>query len=88
MSDEAAGRAIPKLRREIGRLAFGNPGEGKDSLGKLLSWEELIHTTYFDAPSVRKLIAYLIAGSDGFRATKEFAVDPDFQRTATWYGAL
>ena len=39
-------------------------------------------------PAVRKLIAYAIAETEGFRASDLFRSDPDYDRVGAWYRML
>jgi hypothetical protein len=53
-----------------------------------LTWDELIHTAYFNIPRFRKLVAYAIAQADGFQATEAFKADPDYATVAGWYDGM
>jgi hypothetical protein len=50
-----------------------------------LTWQELIHTNYFNVPRFRMLVAYTIADSEGFRPTEAFRNHPDYSCVADWY---
>lgn len=89
ISDEAAANAIKKFRGLLTDLAFAKKGvDDFDVLSKYLTWKELIHTTYFHVPRFRKLVAYAIAASPGFRATDAFMADPDYSVVASWYAEI
>ena len=59
-----------------------------DMLSEYLTWEELIHTSYFQVPRFRKLVAYAISRADGFRPTEAFRADPDYELVAAWFERL
>jgi hypothetical protein len=50
-----------------------------------LSWNELIHTTYFTVPRFRVLIAYAIAQTSGFCASDALQQHPDYAFAEQWY---
>ena len=54
-------------------------------LSVYLTWDELIHTSYFKTAHFRKLVAYSLAQFKGFRVTAAFKQDPDYPRVAAWY---
>jgi hypothetical protein len=86
MSDEAAARSVAKFRSAVSELvALEHASDARQAVTKYLTWTELIHTSYFHAPGLRKLIAYAIAQSPGFRPTEAFARDPDYPKVAAWY---
>lgn len=88
-SDAAIGRALPKFRDAVQSLTATTTAEEKaDLLSNYLTWDELIHTSYFRNPQFRKLVAYAIATSDGFRPTAAFRSDPEFDLIADWHDAL
>ena len=88
VSNAVAAKSISKLREAINAIAFAKDESRRGALAEYLTWNELIHTTYFDAPAVRKLIAYAIAETDGFRASDLFRSDPDYARVGAWYRML
>lgn len=84
LSDAAAAEALKRIRTQIATLALAGNGSSLD----FLSWRELVHTSYFYVPRFRKLVAYIIAQSTGFRATTTFEEDPDYNTVANWYAEL
>jgi hypothetical protein len=50
-----------------------------------LTWDELIHCTYFNVSRFRMLVAYAIAHSEGFRPSEGFKNHPDYELVAGWY---
>ncbi|MFM9850609.1 MAG: hypothetical protein ACKVP3_26205 [Hyphomicrobiaceae bacterium] len=84
-SDLAATAAFRRVRRNLSRLVYSDRQETSDALVEYLTWKELIHTTYFDSPAFRKLLAFAIAQSAGFRASEKFLADPDYRRVEKWF---
>ena len=86
ISDRAAAASVSKFRASLNKLAFSEGDQPRsDVISNYLTWEELIHTTYFKVPHFVKLVAYAVAHSDGFRPTPALLSDPDFERVAGWY---
>jgi hypothetical protein len=89
VSDAAAAGSIQRLRAALSELGvFRLEQDGRDALNAFLTGDELIHTTYFKIPRFRKLLAYSIAVSPGFRPTAAFRSDPDFPLIEQWYREL
>jgi hypothetical protein len=84
-SDLAVARSVGKLRREVERLMLmPRTDDPLDGFASYLSWEELIHTTYFKVPLFRKLVCYAISQSPGFGPSEKFRGDPDYARLRSW----
>jgi hypothetical protein len=82
MSDRAAEKAVRTMRaRAYDIVAAESP---KERLSEYLSWEELVHTTYFNAPAFQRLLAYAISTADGFAATPALAGDPSYPQISQW----
>lgn len=89
VSDAAAGKSIAKFRAALSELGFYRlQDSGRDALNAFLTGDELIHTTYFKIPRFRKLLAYSIAQSPGFRPSAALRNDPDFPLIEQWYKEL
>ena len=85
-SDAAAAKAIPKFRSAAATFAMASDAEAKtDILSEYLTWDELIHTSYFTNPYFCKLMAYSLTQADGFEATIAFQQDPYYAVAAVWY---
>jgi hypothetical protein len=79
-------RTIPKLRERIASLALAKVSViAPEDLANELTWNELIHTSYFEVGRFCKLLAYTIARGDGFRTTETFKSDPDYVLAARWF---
>ncbi|GAG70981.1 unnamed protein product [marine sediment metagenome] len=88
-SNEAASKSLSKFRNAISYLAFSEDEDSRSKvLSEYLSWNELIHNSYFDIPRFRKLVAYAITQADGFRATNQFKNDTDYDVVAKWYDEI
>ena len=88
-SDAAVSKAVPKFRSALGSFTAAKSSQEKsDMLSEYLTWEELIHTSYFNSPQFRKLMAYALAQSDGFHASEAFRCDEDFELIASLYAQL
>lgn len=88
-SDAAAAASLAKVRAAIGRLAFSESDRSKaDVVSEYLTWNELIHSAYFNVPRFQKLVAYAIAQSPGFRPSAKFHADPDYATIADWFEML
>ncbi|MDX2258481.1 MAG: hypothetical protein NW205_06140 [Hyphomicrobiaceae bacterium] len=67
-SDLAMSGSVRKLRASLSHLAIAEANAGgAGDFTDLLTWQELIHWTYFEVPSFRRLIAAAIAETDAFR---------------------
>jgi len=88
-SNQEAAKSLPKFRDAINQLAFSeSEGSKSDVISEYLTWNELIHTAYFSLPRFRKLVAFAIAQSEGFRATNQFKNDPDHELVGKWYDEI
>lgn len=88
-SNTMASQSIAKFREAISRLSYA---EGEDARSRLISdyltWNELVHTSYFEVEQFRKMVALAISQAPGFRPTERLLHDPDFQVTTQWVGLL
>lgn len=88
-SDAAVGRVVPKFRDALRQFtAAGSNEEKSDMMSEYLTWDELIHTSYFDDEQFSKLVAFALTQADGFRATTTFKQDPEYGMLADWYGSI
>jgi hypothetical protein len=84
--NQEAIKSLPKIRQSVYELAF-SMGTGRPAgfIQNYLSWNELIHTSYFDVPQFRKLLGFAISMSKGFRATQSFKNDGEFPVVMGWF---
>jgi hypothetical protein len=88
-SYSAAAASITKMRAELSLLAFAEQTDDiAKVLGDYLTWEELIHTTYFRVERFRRLLAFALCRAPGFRETEAFKNDPQRAELAAWYDAI
>lgn len=88
-SNAMASESIAKFRNAISTLAFAEGEDTKQGLiSNYLSWKELVHTSYFDVPEFRKIIARAISQTEGFQPAYAFTLDGDYERVALWLGGL
>ena len=89
ISDAAAAKSMSNFRAGLNSPEFRSGlAQGLQAFSDYLTWDELIHTSYFQVPRFRKLVAYAITTAEGFRATDAFKADPDYALVAEWYEAL
>ena len=88
-TNSTAGASLEKLRNALNVLVLSPDREAKASFfSEYITWEELIHTSYFAARSFRILVAYSIANSEGFRPSAAFKSHPDYELVARWYAEI
>lgn len=90
-SNKSAAIAIANIRRAMKELTFLEDGSNniEQIAEKLnLTARELIHTTYFSVPRVRKLLALVVAKSDGFQVNEGFRSDVDYGTINAFYEFL
>ncbi len=98
-ADKAAALAIPKFRNAARLFASSrddaNPAStgsknasSTDMLSDYLTWDELIHTSYFTNQRFCKLVAYALTQNGGLRASAAFKADPDYALVAKWHKGL
>ena len=84
-SNRAMSESISKIRASISEFALGEGPDGQlGSALNYLSWQELIHTSYFEVPAFQKLVARAIVSGDGFKPTSAFQADPQFESSGQW----
>jgi hypothetical protein len=87
-SNSMAYQSLSKFRNAISTLAFSEGADKAGLVANYLSWKELIHTSYFDVPEFRKLIAQTISQTPGFSATEAFQRDRDYEPSKKWLEAI
>ena len=85
LSDTAAAKALPQVRRALTMLADSSIIDSPiERLLKNLSWDELIHTAYFSEPSFQKLLAYLISQTPRFQPSHALLNDSEYALIRKW----
>lgn len=88
-SNNAIATAIPKFRNIVDNFTSAETAqETSDILADYLSWNELIHTSYFEQDRFTMLLAYAISQSEGFRASEVFASHPEYSGIAQDYAGI
>src|SRR5690606_40191374 len=88
-SNAMAAQSLTKFRNAISTLAFSEGESDKGGLiSNYLSWKELVHTSYFDIPAFRRIVALSIGQAEGFMPTEAFLADPGFVRLSQWVADL
>jgi hypothetical protein len=86
LSNQAAPVALVKFRDGINQLALSKDKEAKAFFfSEYLTWDELIHCSYFGVPRFRMLVAYAMAHSPGFRPSAVFKSHPDYELVGKWH---
>jgi hypothetical protein len=89
-SNEATSRSLAKFRSAISTLALAADTDATAAasqtgwMASYLTWEELIHTSYFSVPEFASLVAASIAATDGFKPRSEFAATREFATATGW----
>lgn len=88
-SDRAIGTAIPKFRNVVESLTAAETTEATSNVvADYLTWQELIHTSYFEHESFVKLVAFALCQTDGFRPTPSFSSDAAIDEVGRAYGSI
>ncbi|MGI9525177.1 MAG: hypothetical protein ACR2PG_26400, partial [Hyphomicrobiaceae bacterium] len=84
-SNKAMSASISKIRDSISEFTLS---EGRDgavvSLYKYLTWQELIHLSYFEVLEFQKLVARAISDAEGFEPSTIFKSDANYTLTEEW----
>ena len=88
-SNREMSASIVRIRSAISEFALTRGTDGQlGSALDYLSWQELIHTSYFEVPEFRKLIARAIAETDGFGPSTAFRSDQEYHEAKSWLDSL
>jgi hypothetical protein len=87
--NQEAIKSLPKLRQSIYELAFSiGAGRPASFIQDYLSWNELLHTSYFNAPHFRMLVGFVISKANGFYATQSFKDNREFEVMGQWLAEI
>lgn len=87
--DHSVQTTIPRLRARLASLALANVSViSPEDFVQELTWNELLHTSYFETARFCKLLACTISRADGFRAVESFRSDPDYALAVRWYDEI
>ncbi|KAB2849474.1 MAG: hypothetical protein F9K44_07840 [Hyphomicrobiaceae bacterium] len=88
-SNGIATQSLAKFRRVIGQLASAEPQHTADTaITTYFTWKELVHSSYFDVPEFRKLVAQSLSRAEGFAPSAAFLADPDHAHSAQWLAEI
>jgi len=88
-SDRAIGTAVPKFRNIVDSLTAAESAEAtSDVVADYLTWQELIHTSYFDDNAFVRLLAYALCETKAFRPTPLFAGHAAFHEASQAYALI
>ena len=86
LSNQSAATTLVKFREGINRLGLAKDKEARTFFfSEYLTWDELIHCSYFSVPRFRMLVAYALAHSPGFRPSAVLMSHTDYELVARWY---
>ncbi len=84
-SNRQMSESISRIRAAISEFALSKGDGGQlGSALNYLTWQELIHTSYFEAPEFRKLVARAVGEADGFSPSAIFKADAEFHEAKSW----
>lgn len=88
-ANEAAARAIAKFRAALSSFAYSvaEPSH-RDFVADYVTWQELIHTSYFRDSLFRKLVCHMIGQQPGFRAKGTLRRDEQVELLEKWHRVL
>jgi hypothetical protein len=86
-ADKHAAKTLANARAILGLISLGDRDVIK-SFTEQLSWNELIHTAYFEVDEFAKLIAYVLHKAGLAPLTEKFKSDPDFEKIRSAYEAM
>ena len=88
-SNEVAGQSLGKFRNAIGELAFSDGKQNtQQDVFSYLTWRELIHSSYFEVPEFRWLVAKAIASNEGFKHTPALESGEMARQAGVWLGTV
>ena len=88
-ADVAASKTISDLRRKISLLISSiGQHDVSSASDNVLTWNELIHTTYFKVPEFRALLCIAIARAKGFTASDLLMRDTSVANVENWLTSI
>ena len=89
VADKSASERITELRRKLGELVASiGDNDHTRAMGQFLTWNELIHTTYFAVPELRMLLCCAISRADGFSQSEHLGQDARSSAILRWLAGL
>lgn len=89
LSNIAAPESVEKLRTGMNRLLLSDDREAKEFFfSEYISWNILIHTSYFRSPRFGRLLAYAIASKHAERGDITFPDHPERPLISRWHDEI
>ncbi len=89
LANNTTAASLAKFRNALSTIALAEGNQRESALvSNYLTWKELIHTTYFELPEFRHLVARSVADAEGFAPSGAFATAPHFTKAADWLDVL
>jgi hypothetical protein len=86
LSDAAAAKAVTSIRARASEIVAAE--DFKQRLAEYLTWDELLHTTYFKSPLFLQLLAMAISRGEGFAPTPALAAEASHDRARGWLAEI
>lgn len=84
-----AASLVEKGRQVLGLAQMGvSNDELLRQLTETVTWNELIHTAYFEVDEFIKLLAYAITEQTSLTPSQAFLADADYARVGEWYAEI
>lgn len=85
-TDKEIAVAWQRMRQLLGQIATGAGGLNPlEATQEVLTWKELVHTSYFDIDRFNKLIVYAMARRSGADVPEALKRDRHLEQIAVWY---
>jgi hypothetical protein len=89
LSNASAPDVVQKFRAGMNRLLLSDDKEAKEFFfSEYITWDELIHTRYFDSPRFCMLLAHAVTQMPGFRESTAFREHPDRAQITAWFDSM
>ena len=89
LSNASAPEALQKFRAGMNQLLLSDDKEAKEFFfSEYITWDELIHTRYFNSQRFRLLLAHAIAQTPGFRAAPALREHPEQPSFVAWWDTI
>lgn len=88
-ANAATEASLAKFRNALSEIALAEgPPHQASIVSNYFTWKELVHTSYFDEPAVRAMIARDLAESGRFAASEAFTADPLHAQAGAWLASI
>jgi len=87
-SNQVTAESLAKFREKISDIILPNETENAANLLSFLTWQELIHTSYFEVEAFRNGLARVLVEAGPFEATGELQDNREARAVAAWLATL